>query len=537
MRTWEQQLQLFAEWSFSRDRTSSRHLVGAALCGGLFTPSFWHLLFSARGAPESPLKRGCACGLEAQQLRYRHLEDVFEAWLALRRSTSYRLGGAALTLAKTREVRRSLARYRRVEAPAAGCLTRSPERAPLVGATEPPALTVLAPTWMQPLLSLEPGLALEPREDTPTVVCLGAGPVPPPNGEAVAWLVGDQRTPLDEAWLARCSRVEELGPAVQPRLHNPVRWWNCRCSNRPRSGAPRAWTELFDRARTLISRDPGESQLAYDLRRYLVSRVTASEASLARRLAHLKQVFGLPAEPAQEPLVSAVLCTRRPDFLAHAVDSFARQDHPRKELVLVLHGEGFEEVQVQALTAGLAAPVQVLRAPDRWNLGEALQFGTEATSGDYIWKLDDDDHYARGFLGDALFSLSVSGAGLVGKRVRLVEFFPEGEFYAVGLERDLEFNWWPLSFPGGTMVLRRDTAERVPWRPVPRSEDSYLCEDCLSKGIPVLHGSRFHFRTRRMADGAFHTNPRSKAQYLGTKARRLAESEALRWFLNETSSA
>ena len=101
-----------------------------------------------------------------------------------------------------------------------------------------------------------------------------------------------------------------------------------------------------------------------------------------RRLAHrdhtvaarARQVFAAAgvAGPAP-PSVSVLLATRRPAYVAHALDGVFRQSYPRLELVLALHGGGFEDIALERALAGAPIPVTVLRVAPERSLGAVLK--------------------------------------------------------------------------------------------------------------------------------------------------------------------
>jgi hypothetical protein len=92
------------------------------------------------------------------------------------------------------------------------------------------------------------------------------------------------------------------------------------------------------------------------------------------------------------------LVTRsRPLFLSQAIKCFLRQTYHNKELITV----DDSEASVAALVPADAALTYIkLEAP--LTFGSQLNLGIDATSGQIIQKLDDDDHYhsSSGLLAD-----------------------------------------------------------------------------------------------------------------------------------------
>ena len=190
------------------------------------------------------------------------------------------------------------------------------------------------------------------------------------------------------------------------------------------------------------------------------------------------------------PEVSILLATRRADRLASALDAVAAQTYPRVELVLALHGDGFDRAAVDDRLQDLECPVRVVEAPEHLPLGAVLNAACEASSGSLLTKFDDDDIYGPEHLWDLVLAQEYSKAPLVGKGAEFVylagsdvtlrRFRGGGERYITG-----------QSIAGGTLMISRHCLDAVlGWRSIPRGVDKALIEDVLSAGQRVYrtHG-------------------------------------------------
>ena len=191
------------------------------------------------------------------------------------------------------------------------------------------------------------------------------------------------------------------------------------------------------------------------------------------------------------PLVSVLLATRRPAFLAGAVANVARQTWPRIELVLALHGPGFEAAAIEGALAGFPHPVRLVRLGEEHTLGAVLGAATAQARGPLLAKMDDDDLYGPEHLWDLVLAHEYSGAALVGK-------FP-ATVYLASLDRTVRqravpAETWSPSITGGTLLLHRDDLARAGgWRPAPRHVDRLLVDDILAAGGAVYrtHGAGY----------------------------------------------
>ena len=187
--------------------------------------------------------------------------------------------------------------------------------------------------------------------------------------------------------------------------------------------------------------------------------------------------------PPPPPRVSVLLATRRPALLARAVAAVAAQRYPRVELVLALHGPGFDPGAVEAALAGIAGPVRVLRLASGRPLGAVLRAAAEAARGTLLAKMDDDDVYGPEHLWDLVLAREYSGAALVGK-------FPATVYLARRDRtvrcRPVPGETWSRSITGGTMLIGRADLERAGgWRPAPRHVDRALVDDVVRAGGSV----------------------------------------------------
>ncbi len=226
------------------------------------------------------------------------------------------------------------------------------------------------------------------------------------------------------------------------------------------------------------SMDAGErEQLSIRMRRAALR--DHSSWARARRLA-----------PENLPSVSILLVTKRPRFLAWALDSVARQTYSRLELVLALHGEGFADVERRV--AELPHPVKVLQVPESEPLGAALNTAAEASSGTLLTKMDDDDVYGADHVWDLVLAREYSGAHLVGKWLEFV--------YLVALDRTIHRvnggseRYQTSALAGGTLLISRSDLDRAGgWRKEPGGVDTALAEDILRAGgrLYRTHGAGF----------------------------------------------
>ncbi len=203
------------------------------------------------------------------------------------------------------------------------------------------------------------------------------------------------------------------------------------------------------------------------------------------------------------PEVSILIPTRWPDRLSTAVEAVARQRYPRLELVLGLHGEGFDSRSVAAAVERLGHPVETVRISAEEPLGAVLNAAVTASSGTLLAKMDDDDSYSDEHIWDLVLAHEFSRAQLVAKASEYVYLSRLDKTVRL-TDRQGERYIKTRSVSGGVvMISRHDLAYAGGWRRLPRQVDLALAEDVLrsSGRIYWTHGAGY----MRIRHGGEHT--------------------------------
>ena len=192
------------------------------------------------------------------------------------------------------------------------------------------------------------------------------------------------------------------------------------------------------------------------------------------------------------PTVSVVASTNRPAMLDRIVRNVALQDHPNVELVLALHGDGFD-AEPPANSDGIA--MTVLRFPADAVFGQVLSAASARAGGEWVTKMDDDDWYGAEHVSDLVLAAGYTGADLVGKGSEFV--YLEGS--DVTIRRGLGAGEAPRrTLSGGTLLVRSSVLREVDgWRGLPRGVDVALIDDVASAGGVIWRTHPFGYLLRR----------------------------------------
>jgi hypothetical protein len=236
-------------------------------------------------------------------------------------------------------------------------------------------------------------------------------------------------------------------------------------------------------------------------RRHVLSHHTNHQ-----RFDELLTRLGIPT--AETPTISVLLCTTRPEFLDHAHEQIARQDHPRLEIITICHGDGFDPDHLERLEARHPHPTRTLHAPGDWPLGQALNLGLDHATGELVTKMDDDDHYGPGHLTDLLLALRYSRADVVGKLANFVYLAGDDVTIDRYLTHQESFVW---HLPGATLLTHRETLAAYRFSHVRRAVDTTLYKRLHADGGRRYSTHRFNFIRYR---GGQHTYARTDAEFL-----------------------
>jgi hypothetical protein len=196
------------------------------------------------------------------------------------------------------------------------------------------------------------------------------------------------------------------------------------------------------------------------------------------------------------PLVSCIMPTRdRPGWVRRSLELYARQDYPRRELIVVDDGNE----PVGDLVRAAAPATRYIRLRHRRSLGEKRNVACRAACGSVVAHWDDDDWYAPHRLGYQVSELGRSDAAACGLRRSVHVEVPSGRV-------------WTHSFPrgpqlvGSSLCYRRDVWERHRFEAVDAGEDTRWL---AGLGQPVLALSDYTIVVASVHAG--NTTPRRRA--------------------------
>jgi glycosyltransferase involved in cell wall biosynthesis len=177
------------------------------------------------------------------------------------------------------------------------------------------------------------------------------------------------------------------------------------------------------------------------------------------------------------PLVSCIMPTfNRRRFVELALRGFARQDYPRKELVVIDDGTD----PVGDLVEGVPG-ARYIRLGRRASIGAKRNLACAEARGEIIAHWDDDDWYAPDRLRYQTTPVVAGEADLTGLQGAFVLELPAAQFWTI--DRDLHRRMYVGDVHGGTLVYRKTLWEEgLKYPEINLAEDATLLHHALARG-------------------------------------------------------
>ncbi|GAA1140930.1 glycosyltransferase family protein [Ornithinicoccus hortensis] len=231
---------------------------------------------------------------------------------------------------------------------------------------------------------------------------------------------------------------------------------------------------------------------------HLAARRVLASHTYRHRVDGLLEAVGLAQHRVEDPSISVICSTRRPEHLRALVQTVAKQREVSPQLVLLTHGfEPDFDVRTEAVALGLT-DVVLITARAEVSLGQCLNQCIDAADGQVVAKMDDDDLYSEHYLADQLRALDFSGADVVGKHAHHMLIT---DMDALVLRFGTMESRFTHLVMGPTLVMPRDVASEFRFADRTRGEDTDLLGRIVAAGGKVYASDRYGFVQVRRPDG------------------------------------
>jgi hypothetical protein len=157
-------------------------------------------------------------------------------------------------------------------------------------------------------------------------------------------------------------------------------------------------------------------------------RQTNMRHTFAHRMRDICRLAGIFHDWEEHPRVSVITPCCRREFLPRAIETYRNFLYPNKEFVLVFNGDappprrdlGLDEERMD---------IVYTHVPGEMFAGAALNVGAMLASGEYCFRVDDDDCYGQHYLRDMILQARCVDAVIFGKPELPFRFSEEQETY------------------------------------------------------------------------------------------------------------
>lgn len=160
---------------------------------------------------------------------------------------------------------------------------------------------------------------------------------------------------------------------------------------------------------------------------HLSWRYVNEHHTFSHRIAQLCRKLGLTHDWVEYPKVSVIAPTYRSALLKRCVDNYEAFDYPNKELVIAFNGNELPAASELGVTE--RNDITVTYVPSDLFAGAALNMGHLAASGDYVFRVDDDDYYGENYLKDMVLEARSISAKLFSKSSAPLVFEGDNSVY------------------------------------------------------------------------------------------------------------
>lgn len=234
------------------------------------------------------------------------------------------------------------------------------------------------------------------------------------------------------------------------------------------------------------------------IRRYVIANFNAIRPTnyiLKKYLSHIKLKDPLDVR------ISVLLSTRRPEFVDYALKNLEKQTTKPHEVLLMLHGatdKDYKEASKRAAKSPL--DVIVTKHSKDQLFGQVLDDGLQRATGDYISKIDDDDHYGENHLYDLCVARVHSQADIVGKWNNWIHVTKTNEVISWVPEKE---NGYYGHLPGGTILAKAPLMKSLGFGYVRHGIDSELYERAKRRGVSIYSTHRYNYVRVRHNDHTY----------------------------------
>jgi hypothetical protein len=172
-----------------------------------------------------------------------------------------------------------------------------------------------------------------------------------------------------------------------------------------------------------------QDEIPYNIVAHKSWRQVISKHTFAHRLQSICQSASINHDWMEYPKVSIITPTYRQEQFKQCIKNYDNQTYPQKELIIIYNNNSNELPRLQELT-NTYEDIRFIRLPEEYFAGACLHIGNIYATGEYCFRMDDDDTYGANYILDMILGLSSLDATLFGKPPAVYAFEDEEAIYS-----------------------------------------------------------------------------------------------------------
>lgn len=165
-----------------------------------------------------------------------------------------------------------------------------------------------------------------------------------------------------------------------------------------------------------------------------VWRFVLEKHTFIKRLENICNSLDVEFSWEEFPLITVIAPTNRKEQFNYIVETFEKQTYKNKELIVVYNKCVDREFDFKRFES--KRNYKFLLVPEELFTGFCFNYGVQYASGEYCFKMDDDDFYGENYLSDYLLNLSSVDADIFGKTPNYYYYEDAGKVFS---KKDAEF--------------------------------------------------------------------------------------------------
>jgi len=205
-----------------------------------------------------------------------------------------------------------------------------------------------------------------------------------------------------------------------------------------------------------------------------------------------------------EPFVSIIIASCRPNNIEKIVRNIACQKYKNKEVIIITQGYSENEIAVLKKRCKLLdgfVNVRVFEGDSSLVLGERLNSAIDLSQGEYWAKMDDDDLYFENYLSDMMILFKITQCDIVGKASQFVYLESSNQL----LIRRSNLNFVQTDQVSGATLVVKKSNELVRFGELNKGEDTKLLEYAKQAGLMIYANAPFNHVLWRSGSVENHT--------------------------------